>query len=136
MNHSAEHKLNEKGVKPTVNRLLVYDTLEHCHSPQTLADLEVLLPTLDKSSISRVLNLFAENDIVHSFEDGRGVVNYELCREHGHCDHSDDHVHFYCVKCHRSFCLQNTDIHDIRLPQGFVAQGVSFVIKGLCDKCS
>ena len=36
---------------------------------------------MDKSSIFRTLTLFIEYDVVHTFEDGRGIVNYELCGE-------------------------------------------------------
>ena len=128
--------LSTKGVRSTSNRILVLRALENADMPVTLADLEVMLPTLDKSSIFRVLTLFLEHDIVHSFEDGRGVENYELCHNEGECDHHDAHSHFYCVKCHRSFCLDNVDLSAIRLPDGFVAQGLSFVIKGVCKDCS
>lgn len=128
--------LTSKGVKPTANRILVAKALHDAPLPYTLSDLENLLPTLDKSSIFRVLTLFLENDIVHSFEDGRGVVNYELCHAHGACDHHDQHLHFYCNKCHRSFCLQNIDLASLTIPQGFIPQTLSFVIKGTCPHCS
>lgn len=136
MKNNAEQNIIAKGVKPTANRILVYQALRSSSGPQTLADLEVVLPSLDKSSISRVLNLFVDNDIIHCFEDGRGVQNYELCQEEGLCNHHDNHLHFFCTKCQRSFCLQPFDIHSINLPKGYVASGMSFVLKGLCDKCN
>ncbi len=90
---------------------------------------------MDKSSIFRVLTLFLEHDVVHAFEDGRGVLNYELCSSAGHCHHNDGHIHFYCEACHRSFCLEDIRIPDFNLPEGFSPHSISFVIKGECPDC-
>ena len=62
--------LELKGVKPTANRILVLKALKEQACPVSLTDLEDILATMDKSSIFRVLTLFLEHDIVHSFEDG------------------------------------------------------------------
>ena len=75
--------LEAKGVKPTANRILVYQALHSQTMPMTLKDLETKMLNMDKSSIFRTLTLFIEYDVVHTFEDGRGIVNYELCGEKG-----------------------------------------------------
>ena len=92
-------RLQHKGIKPTANRILVYRTLCQKASPLSLTNLEAMMPTMDKSSIFRVLSLFLQHDVVHAFEDGRGIINYELCNEQGTCDHHDSHLHFYCEHC-------------------------------------
>ena len=97
--------------------------------------MERLNLSMDKSSIFRVLTLFHEHDVVHAFEDGRGILNYELCHSEGACNMNDSHVHFYCESCQRSFCLDNIHIHDIKLPEGFHAHSLSFVVKGECAEC-
>ena len=122
-------RLERKGVKPTANRILVYKTLAGLDHPASLADIESLQLSMDKSSIFRVLTLFHEHDVVHAFEDGRGILNYELCHSEGACNMNDSHVHFYCESCQRSFCL------DIKLPEGFHAHSLSFVVKGECAEC-
>ena len=94
--------LAHKGVKPTANRILVLQALRASGKPMCLSDLEEALWTLDKSSIFRVLTLFLEHDIVHAFEDGRGILNYELCTNEGVCNLSDAHIHFYCQSCQQS----------------------------------
>ncbi len=129
-------RLEAKGVKPTANRIIVLKTLHDIHSPMNLKMLETRLPSMDKSSIFRVLSLFLEHDVVHSFEDGRGVMNYELCEHAGHCSHDESHIHFYCEKCQRSFCMTEAHIPHVCLPEGFEAHSISFVIKGLCPGCS
>ena len=128
-------KLEAKGIKPTANRILVLKTLASEQHPQSLSSLEHKMLTMDKSSIFRVLTLFLEHDVVHAFEDGRGVLNYELCEEEGKCDHHDGHIHFYCETCQRSFCLDDIHIPSFELPEGFCPHSVSFVIKGECPEC-
>lgn len=127
--------LSGKGVKPTANRLIVLKMLHDVRRPMSLKDLEMKLLSMDKSSIFRVLSLFLEHDVVHAFEDGRGLLNYELCGHRGHCDHSENHIHFYCESCRRSFCLEDIHVPPVSLPDGFVAHSMSFVVKGECPKC-
>lgn len=127
--------LTQKDVKPTSNRILVLKKLKAEACPVTLLDLSNKMLTMDKSSIFRVLTLFLEHDVVHAFEDGRGILNYELCSSAGHCHHNDGHIHFYCEACHRSFCLEDISIPDFNLPEGFSPHSISFVIKGECPDC-
>ena len=131
----AAKRLVDKGIRPTANRILVYKMIVQKQSPLSLKNLEQLLLDLDKSSIFRVLSLFLEHDVVHAFEDGRGVLNYELCSDAGKCHKHDIHPHFYCESCQRSFCLEDQHIPHIDLPEGFTPHSVSFVIKGECNEC-
>lgn len=132
---SVEARLAAKDVKPTANRILVYRMLQTADRPLSLADFEEKMVTMDKSSIFRVLTLFLEHDIAHAFEDGRGVLNYELCSAGGRCNHADAHIHFYCESCHRSFCMNEAAMPDVQLPPGFTLHTYSFVVKGECAEC-
>ncbi len=128
-------RLESKGIRPTVNRILVMKTLMGEQNPQSLSNLERKMVSMDKSSIFRTLTLFLEHDVVHAFEDGRGVLCYELCEEKGACDHHDGHIHFYCESCQRSFCMEDIHIPSFELPEGFYPHSISFVIKGECPDC-
>ena len=128
-------RLEAKGIRPTANRILVMKTLMGEQNPQSLSNLERKMVSMDKSSIFRTLTLFLEHDVVHAFEDGRGVLCYELCEEKGACDHHDGHIHFYCKSCQRSFCMENIHIPSFELPEGFYPHSISFVIKGECPDC-
>lgn len=128
-------RLESKGIRPTANRILVMKTLMGEQNPQSLSNLERKMVSMDKSSIFRTLTLFLEHDVVHAFEDGRGVLCYELCEEKGACDHHDGHIHFYCKSCQRSFCMENIQIPSFELPEGFYPHSISFVIKGECPDC-
>ena len=127
--------LEDKGVSPTANRILIYKTMLRMNRPMRVADLEEELITMDKSSIFRVMTLFAQHDVVDTFEDGRAIEMYELCGSEGKCDNSDAHLHFYCEKCHRSYCLKELKPHDIDLPKNFIANSYSFVVRGICSNC-
>lgn len=128
-------RLESKGIRPTANRILVMKTLMGEQNPQSLSNLERKMVSMDKSSIFRTLTLFLEHDVVHAFEDGRGVLCYELCEEKGACDHHDGHIHFYCESCQRSFCMEDIHIPSFDLPEGFYPHSISFVIKGECPDC-
>jgi Fur family ferric uptake transcriptional regulator len=130
------HKLERKGVKPTANRMLVYQALVDQHRPLSMRDLEMQLLTLDKSSIFRVLTLFAEHDVVHAVEDGRGIELYELCHHEDESDHMSSHVHFYCEKCQRTYCIEEMALPAIQLPEGYHAHSMSFMVKGECPQCN
>ena len=136
MNHDeAVARLKHKGIAATANRILVLKKLESEQRPLCLSALEGMMPNMDKSSIFRVLTLFLEHDVVHAFEDGRGILNYELCASDGACRHNDGHIHFYCESCKRSFCLEDIHMPHFSLPEGFCAHSSSFVIKGECPDC-
>ena len=128
-------RLESKGIRPTANRILVMKTLMGEQNPQSLSNLERKMVSMDKSSFFRTLTLFLEHDVVHAFEDGRGVLCYELCEEKGACDHHDGHIHFYCESCQRSFCMEDIHIPSFELPEGFYPHSISFVIKGECPEC-
>ena len=128
-------KLEHKGVKPTANRMLVYHVLVDQHHPLSLRDLEDELVTMDRSSIFRTLTLFLKHDVIHAFEDGRGVEHYELCRHHDDEDHSASHVHFYCESCGRTYCIEQVELPQMELPAEYHVHSMSFVVKGLCPQC-
>lgn len=131
-----EHRLQLKGVNPTSTRILVLRTLMECRKPMSLADLEGKTRTIDRSSIFRAVTLFLEHHLIHAFEDGSGSTKYELCPDDHDCHVGDMHAHFYCEHCKQTFCLSSVNESDLRLPDGFLAQSVNFVVKGLCPKCA
>lgn len=125
--------LEQHGVKPTPNRILIARALEEAGEPLSLLELEARLESVDRSNISRTLTLFRKAHLVHVLEGE--VMRYELCHS-THEDHDDDlHVHFYCVACHRTICLDGTPLPAVVLPQGYRPQGYSYLIKGVCPQC-
>jgi len=63
-------------------------------------------------------------------------VRYELCRSHHGHEHDDDqHAHFYCEQCGRTYCLETTPIPLVTLPQGFEMTSINYMVKGICPLC-
>ena len=123
-------------IKPTANRIVVARTLAAAERPMSLSELEYKILSIDKSGIFRTLTLFREHHLVHVLEDGGDGVRYELCHSHDHHREDDDqHVHFYCEHCHRTFCLADTPIPHVTLPDGYEALSTNYMVKGLCPEC-
>lgn len=127
--------LKEAGVKPTSNRILVLRSIIECNKTLSLSDLESKLLSLEKSSIFRVLRLLLKHGIIHSIEDGRGMVRYEICTSDHECHDDDQHAHFYCEVCQDVFCFKNIYAPLITLPNGFQIHSVNYMLKGICPAC-
>ena len=134
---ACEALLTEHSIKPTANRIVVAKTLADAQRPLSLSELEYQILSIDKSGIFRALTLFREHHLVHVIEDGGDGVRYELCHSHnGHDSDDDQHVHFYCERCHRTFCLSDTPIPTIVLPDGYRLQSINYMVKGICPDCA
>ena len=130
---NAEHLLEHHGVKVTPNRLLIARALEQSGRPLSLMELEQQLETLDKSAIFRTLVTFRDAHLVHMLDGD--PVRYELCHSH-HQDHDDDlHVHFYCTRCHKTYCLEDTPIPPVLVPEGYEVEEASYLLRGICPQC-
>lgn len=132
-----EALLASHGIKPTANRIVVAKTLAAAERPMSLTELEYKILSIDKSGVFRALTLFREHHLVHVIEDGGDGVRYELCHSHdGHAEDDDQHVHFYCERCHRTFCLPDMPIPTVSLPAGYELHDINYMAKGLCPECS
>ena len=88
--------LEEHGIKPTANRIVVAKALASSMNPQSLAELERKIVTIDKSNVFRALTLFKEHHLVHAIEGSSDGTKYELCHSHSHEHDDDQHPHFFC----------------------------------------
>lgn len=135
MNAAEEEILSKKGVKPTANRVLILRSLLTVEHPISLSEMEELIPTMDKSSIFRTLNLFLEHHVTHQIDD-EGVIKYELCHHENECDLSDMHTHFHCEVCHQTFCLHEIQVPIVQLPEGYQIEAINYMVKGVCPQCA
>ena len=71
-----------------------------------------------------------------SKQDGGDGTRYELCLSHDSARDEDAHVHFFCEKCHRTFCLEDIHIPPVTLPAGYSETTANYLIKGICPQCS
>lgn len=128
--------ITRANIRPTSIRILVYEAISELQNTFSLSDLEEIIGTVDKSSIFRTLTIFAEHHLIHSVDDGSGYTKYCLCHNHGLCEETENHYHFYCEKCEKTYCLEETFALKISLPDGFEVKNINYVIKGICANCT
>ena len=133
---SDEQSLDNAGIRVTAVRLMVWRTIRHGFSDAfSLADVEKVLPTVDRSTLFRTLTLFASVHLLHDIDDGTGMQKYCVC----HFDDTrqcDGHVHLTCRKCNRTYCLTSIRIPHVPLPDGFVMEEAEYIVKGICAECA
>ena len=128
-------RLSGRGVKPTAMRILVYKTLMDCVRPVSLREIDDKMVTAERSTIFRTLTLLLQQRLIHAIEDGSGAVRYEVCHGHDHCSLDDQHAHFFCTVCQRTFCLHDVGIPHPMVPGGFHVTQVNYLLKGICPAC-
>lgn len=132
-----EKILEKNNVKPTAMRLLVLQFLLSKKVAVSLTNIEEYFDSSDRTTLYRTLKTFVENSIAHQIDDGTGIKKYAVCEENCLCEVDTDlHLHFHCTNCNETVCLTEHKIPHINLPQGFKAENVNLVVKGICDKCS
>ncbi len=136
MDKKLENLLQEKLINPTAMRLIVLDFLQKQIKAVSLTDIELGLGRTDRVTVYRTIKKFEEHGIVHSIDDRSGAPKYALCIED--CNtvgHHDLHVHFHCNTCQEMFCLPDSILPAIPLPNGFKSEEMNLIVKGTCDKC-
>ena len=132
-----EKLLEEKKVRPTAMRLLIYKYMAEKEIAVALTDIENAFVKADRTTLYRTLKTFEEKGVVHHIDDGTGIQKYALCEPGCNCELEQDlHLHFHCSNCNETVCLTAHKIPHISLPDGFVAEDANLVLKGICEKCS
>ena len=91
----------------------------------------------DRVTVYRTLQTFVEKGIIHAIPTADNSIRYALCKDNcseGH--HHDHHVHFVCMSCHNTYCLDDVVTPDIRLPKGYLSSQIEVVVEGICKICS
>lgn len=129
--------LEAKNVRPTAMRLLIYRFMAGKQVAVALTDIEFAFAKAERTTLYRTVKTFEEKGIVHQIDDGTGIAKYALCEPGCNCTIDQDlHLHFHCSNCDETACLTEHKIPHINLPDGYVAEDVNLVVKGICEKCS
>lgn len=130
-----ETLMQEHGIKPTANRILILRTLLQAGRPLSMTEIETVLESVDKSIISRNLSIFREHHLLHAVSDGENL-RYEVCHCAGEEEDRDRHVHFHCRVCGRTLCLEELSVPAVRCPDGFRVESAEYVLQGVCPDCA
>src|ERR1700721_2595900 len=108
-------------------------------SPGALAHADIEKDTdaaFDGVTVYRTLQTFVDKGIIHHIPTTDNSILYALCKDNcvaGH--HHDNHVHFICDECHKTICLDDITIPEVKLPKGFKPKHTEMVGNGICDYC-
>ena len=90
----------------------------------------------DRVTVYRTLQTFVEKGIIHTIPTTDNSVRYALCKDNcteGH--HHDNHVHFICLQCGTTLCLEDIVAPEIKMRRGFSINEIEVVVKGICLDC-
>jgi Fur family ferric uptake transcriptional regulator len=91
----------------------------------------------DRVTVYRTLQVFLDKGIIHTIPTADNAIKYALCKDNcGHGHHHDNHIHFVCLSCGNTTCLDDTHIPEMKLPTGYQMQHVDVVVNGWCKICS
>lgn len=136
LDNQKSNLLKTHGLKVTETRLNVLDQFFEHDYALTHQDLESALPQFDRVTLYRTLNSFESKGITHKVLGSTGVAKFALCKHH--CDehgHHDNHFHFHCTTCEKTYCLDESLKQEIKLPTGFVMHDVRLNVRGVCEEC-
>ncbi len=89
----------------------------------------------DRVTIYRTLGLFIQYHIIHILPSSDNVIRYALMSDTEGNVSSDNHLHFICEGCHRTYCLKHIKTPALTLPEGFAVRHTEVVLKGTCNNC-
>lgn len=130
--------LKRSGLSITDSRKKILDSFFQKNSALAHADIEDYVGTdFDRVTIYRTLQTFVDKGIIHTIPTTDNAVVYALCKDScsaGH--HHDNHVHFICDNCNKTFCLEHIVVPAVKMPTGFNATQIDMVVSGVCNFCN
>ena len=138
MNQMAETILSKHKLRKTPFRIQVLEVfLNSRNSALKNIDLEEAIKDFDRITLYRTIKTFEKSGIIHQAIDGSNESKYALCSadcsEH---HHEDDHAHFFCNACHKTYCLENAVSAQLSLPQDFKLSKMHIALNGVCVNCN
>ncbi|WP_028309683.1 Fur family transcriptional regulator [Desulfitibacter alkalitolerans] len=126
------NELINKNVRPSHQRMMVLDYLvkNQCHPTveQIFNDLKSKLPTLSKSTVYNILNLFLEAGLIKTVVGEDQEARYDIITE--------SHGHFKCITCETIYNF-NVNIDDFTSDdlKEFHIASKDVYFKGTCPRC-
>lgn len=134
--NAAEHLLSDFNLRHTSQRVSILEAFLNAGHALSHTDLETTFSgQIDRATIYRCLKQFLEVGILHRIPDEQFQTKYAVCAQCGHHEHKHDHVHFNCLTCNQTQCLEEAEIPKISLPNGFLAKEKILIIQGYCAGC-
>ena len=129
--------LKKNKLSVTVGRKKILELFLKSEGALAHADIERSTGEIfDRVTVYRTLQTFVDRGIIHHVPTSDNSVLYALCKDNceaGH--HHDNHVHFICDECGKTICLEDVNIPQVKLPEGFLPKHSEMVVSGICGDC-
>lgn len=140
MLHENKYKaiLEQHNLRKTFARVEILKSFYNKPYAISHGNLETMLSNkLDRVTIYRTLSSFEEKGLVHKVYAGSGAAKYALCSKNcTEYEHHDDHVHFSCIKCGNTYCIENIQIPPITIPEKYKTKNLYLIAEGICSTCT
>ena len=129
----SSHALRKTGCREEVLRLFLHRNIALAHG-----DIEhAMFASFDRVTVYRTLKTFLDKGILHKVLDDSGSMKYALCRDTcAHEEHHHQHIHFKCITCGNTTCIEEVHIPNIKLPAGYVGKETDILVQGTCILCN
>ncbi|MEQ1552932.1 MAG: transcriptional repressor [Ferruginibacter sp.] len=109
MNTFFREKLKQKGLKVTLQRVAIYDTVLHLKNHPTAENIIEYLknshPNISVGTVYKVLDLFVENDLLKKVKTENGIMRYDAVLA--------NHHHLYCTETDRIEDYEDEELSNI-----------------------
>ncbi|MBN1968063.1 MAG: transcriptional repressor [Candidatus Delongbacteria bacterium] len=133
MKNSIKEILLDKGIKPSYQRIKIYEFLleNMIHPTVDIIYSEIIkeIPTLSKTTVYNTLDLFKEKGLVNVISIGGVEAKYDAAIEF--------HGHLKCDICGLIYDIPvKLENNSIVVPQGFEISSKNFYLHGICKNCN
>lgn len=129
--------LRHHHLRATPIRIKILEIFSEADSALSNEDIESHFKNLDRITLYRTLKSFEEKGIIHKILNSGPTPLYAMCAEECNVHHhKDDHGHFHCMDCGKTYCLDDVLVPDLKLPRGFKIEQNHLVMEGTCPGCN
>ncbi|MDR2100370.1 MAG: transcriptional repressor [Campylobacteraceae bacterium] len=123
MREKTKKLFQDKNIKPTAAREMIFDILSRAKLPLSYEQIRAKMKIeMDKATFYRNVSLFEEANIIQKFESDERKWYFELLKK--------THAHFVCESCHSVICVDFTINPNI---EGHSVKNI--ILKGICKSC-
>lgn len=129
--------LKSHNLRTTSSRQAILDLFQRKGYALSYSDIEQQFADVyDRVTVYRTLKTFLDRGVIHKVLDDTGTLKYALCQQECTDEgHHHEHVHFKCIKCGQTTCLEHVHIPPVKLPSGYKPRELNLLIQGICRKC-
>jgi Fur family ferric uptake transcriptional regulator len=132
---AAQDRIRAAGERLTGPRSAVLAILLGSETALTHHEIEQALGTnasMDRVTVYRILDWLVALGLAHRIPGEDRTWRFHA----SHARAARPHAHFTCSRCGKTVCLEDVAVPgSVKVPRGFVRQGVELTVKGLCAAC-